>query len=110
MTALQNHRPQNPWLWIYPARIILTLLGLVIAGGSWFGINVLLAFWGESNFYPNAFVEFAAGPGLTAGTIMVSAYWIWRSFRGVRMNPWDLAILLPPATGIFLAFYLNALG
>ena len=110
MNALQNDRPRNPWLWIYPARLALALMGLVVSTGSWFAINVMLGFWGESNLYPNASVEFAAGPGLTSATILVGAYWIWRSFRGFRMNPWDLAILLPPATGIFLAFYLNALG
>jgi len=82
----------------------------VIAVGSWFGINVMLAFWLESNLYPSAFVEFAVGPGLTATTLMIMVYWIWRSLQGVRMNPWDLSILLPPASGIFLAFYLGALG
>ena len=110
MTALQNNSTGNSRLWIYPARIVLGLAGLLISAGSWFAINVMIGFWLESNLFPNAFAEFAAGPGLTAATIMVSAWWIWRSFRGFRMTPWDSAILLPPATGIFLAFYLGALG
>ena len=94
--------------WNIPKRAVAGLAGLAVSAASWFAIVIMLAFWQESNQFPNLLAEFAGTWGLLVVAIGVSIYWVVRCVRCAEFGLSDLVLLILPATA--LGLYLTLQG
>ncbi len=90
--------------WIIAKRAVVGLAGVALSAASGFAIVIMLAFWQESNQFPNLLAEFAGTWGLLVVVIGVSIYWIVRCVRGAEFGLSDLVLLILPAAafGLYL--------
>lgn len=83
-------------------------VGLAVLLGSWFAIHVMLAFWLESNSYPNLFAGFMGEYGVHLSIIALCSLLVARLLLGKRLSLFDLLFFVPSLSGLYL--YLSFQG